>query len=204
MRRLSSALIAMAVLGTGFVSIPSAQAAVFSVTATGNRTVSPNTLVVSPTSVSAAVGDTFTLNFGLGGAFTFLTVINSTGAVSASGTPCTATACQIAPGSNLSLTVVSQGTLTLDMTGTVVTLTLGAGGSSSSVSTGPAPIVQQFGLPVSGTCDAAASKDLNWAGVSAGGWAISWGQWMNGGKGGAVCSRTLVYSATKAAWTVAT
>ena len=63
--------------------------------------------------------------------------------------------------------------------------------------------MQEFGLPAAGTCDAAASKDLNWAGVASGGWSVSWGQWMNGGKGGVVCTRTLIYSTTQAKWTVA-
>ena len=76
----------------------------------------------------------------------------------------------------------------------------GAGGAASGI---PDPIVQEFGLPASGTCEAAASKDLNWAGVASGGWSVSWGQWMNGGKGGAVCTRTLFYSTVAQAWTVA-
>ena len=74
------------------------------------------------------------------------------------------------------------------------------GGGSSSVSTGAAPIPQQFGLPASGTCDEAAPADLNWAGVPSGSWGISWAQWMNDGNGGAVCTRTLNYVGT--GWTV--
>lgn len=76
----------------------------------------------------------------------------------------------------------------------------GAGGDSSST---PAPIVQQFGVPQSITCEAAAPASLNWAGVGNGGWSQSWAQWMNGGKGGAVCTRTLVYSTAAARWVVA-
>ena len=76
----------------------------------------------------------------------------------------------------------------------------GGSSSSSSVSTGPAPIPQQFGLPASGTCDEAAPADLNWAGVPSGSWGISWAQWMNDGNGGAVCTRTLNYVGT--GWTV--
>lgn len=62
--------------------------------------------------------------------------------------------------------------------------------------------MQQFGLPASGTCDAAAPAELNWAGVSSGGWGISWAQWMNNGAGGVVCSRTLVYDSGSAGWVV--
>jgi len=82
--------------------------------------------------------------------------------------------------------------------------TISGGGSSSSSTTAPAPdpIVQQFGRPVSGTCDAAAPESLNWAGVAGGGWGESWAQWVNVGKGGAVCTRTLMYSQSRAAWVV--
>jgi hypothetical protein len=67
--------------------------------------------------------------------------------------------------------------------------------SSSSTDPGPAPVVQQFGRPASGTCADAAPITLNWGGASSGGWSESWAQWMNSGNGGAVCTRTLSYSA---------
>ena len=79
----------------------------------------------------------------------------------------------------------------------------GGGASSSRIGSAPSPVVQEFGLPTSGTCDAAASTSLNWAGVASGGWSISWAEWMNGGQGGAVCTRTLVYDTRAAAWAVA-
>jgi len=87
------------------------------------------------------------------------------------------------------------------------TITSGGGGgggssSSSSASSAPAPIFQQFGKPASGTCAEAASDSLNWSGVASGGWSESWAQWMNGGTGGAVCTRTLVYSTSQGAWTL--
>lgn len=85
-----------------------------------------------------------------------------------------------------------------------VTITAGGGGTSpTGASSAPAPVMQQFGRPASGTCDAAAPATLNWAGVSSGGWGESWSEWMNGGLGGAVCTRTLVYSDAAGAWTVA-
>lgn len=79
-----------------------------------------------------------------------------------------------------------------------------SGGSSSGAGSAPAPVVQEFGTPASGTCDAAASEDLNWAGVTSGGWSTSWAEWMNGGTGGAVCTRTLFYDTQASAWSVRT
>lgn len=78
----------------------------------------------------------------------------------------------------------------------------GGSSSSSSASSGPAPVVQQFGQPTTGTCDEAQPEGLDLSGVSSGGWGISWAQWMNGGNGGAVCTRTLVYSSAQGSWTV--
>jgi hypothetical protein len=78
----------------------------------------------------------------------------------------------------------------------------GGGGSSSDSSSAPAPVVQQFGKPTTGTCDEATSEDLNWSDVASGGWSESWAQWMNGGNGGAVCTRTLVYSTVQSRWIV--
>ena len=65
----------------------------------------------------------------------------------------------------------------------------------------PPAVLQQFGLPASGSC-AAQPDGLNWANVQNGGWGISWAQWMNNGSGGAVCSRTLYYSNSTSMWTV--
>jgi hypothetical protein len=66
----------------------------------------------------------------------------------------------------------------------------------------PAPVLQQFGKPTTGTCAEGASESLNWAGASSGGWGDSWAEWMNDGRGGAVCTRTLVYSNAQAKWIV--
>lgn len=87
-------------------------------------------------------------------------------------------------------------------TSVLVALTSNPGGSSSSSSagSGPAAVVQQFARPASGTCDAAQPAGLNWSGVASGGWSESWAQWVNGGTGGAICTRTLSYSS--GAWRV--
>jgi hypothetical protein len=66
----------------------------------------------------------------------------------------------------------------------------------------PDPVIQQFGSPVDSSCDAAAPDALNWSGVSGGGWSRSWAQWMNDGIGGAVCTRTLVYSTAASRWVI--
>lgn len=73
---------------------------------------------------------------------------------------------------------------------------------SSSGSFTPSPLFQQFGKPLTGTCDAAAPVTLNWSSVSSGGWSESWAQWVNNGNGGAVCTRTLSYSTTQSRWVV--
>ena len=86
----------------------------------------------------------------------------------------------------------------------IIELGSGGGGdsSSASASSAPPPVMQQFAKPASGTCDDAAPVSLNWAGVSSGGWGESWAQWVYGGAGGAVCTRTLTYSQSAGAWTV--
>jgi hypothetical protein len=66
----------------------------------------------------------------------------------------------------------------------------------------PPPVMQQFGMPASGACDAAAPIVLNWGGAGSGGWGNSWAEWMNSGRGGAVCTRTLVYSNALGHWIV--
>jgi hypothetical protein len=86
-----------------------------------------------------------------------------------------------------------------------VTYTGSGGGGSSESTTSlstPSPIFQQFGKPTTGACDAAAPATLNWSGVASGGWGESWAQWMNNGRGGAVCTRTLVYSTNQSKWIV--
>ena len=66
----------------------------------------------------------------------------------------------------------------------------------------PPPVMQQFGKPVSITCNQAQPDGLDWSGVASGGWSESWAQWVNQGNGGPVCGRTLVYSTTQSKWTV--
>ena len=84
----------------------------------------------------------------------------------------------------------------------MLTLSGYASTASSSTSDSPAPVLQQVSLPSVGTCTGLDRPDLGWAGVGGTGWSESWAQWVNGGTGGAVCTRTLVYSTSQGAWTL--
>jgi len=67
--------------------------------------------------------------------------------------------------------------------------------------TSPRPGSQAFGLPESGTCDAASAPE--WAsvpGAPVGGWQKGWGSWLNTGKGGPACVRVLNYDASTRTW----
>ncbi len=74
------------------------------------------------------------------------------------------------------------------------------GGTGEAEGTPIADVIQQVGAPAGGSCDTIDDKGLNWGGVKSGGWASSWAQWANDGKGGSVCTRTLHYDN---GWTVA-
>ena len=76
------------------------------------------------------------------------------------------------------------------------------GSGSAAVVSGPGPHIQQFPVPATGTCDEAQPEGLNWGGVSSGGWNESWSWWMHEGEGGHVCTRTLAFNASTAAWEV--
>lgn len=118
--------------------------------------------------------------------------------------------------SNDTVTMVYSGTATGELTisfedngGNNVAsfdVRVGGGGSNSGSSdtsgSAPAPVMQQFGLPASGKCEDGYSDSMNWSGVGNGGWGISWAQWVNGGTGGAVCTRTVMYDTSTAKWTV--
>lgn len=77
-------------------------------------------------------------------------------------------------------------------------------GGTDSISApvaGPSDLLQQVGKPAGG-CQSITAPELNWAGVPNGGWHESWAQWVNGGEGGTVCTRTLAYSTSTNAWFV--
>ncbi len=70
-------------------------------------------------------------------------------------------------------------------------------------SAGPVDVQQAVGVPAGGTCADVVDPTLNLGVVSSGGWATSWGQWLNDGRGGVACTRTLTYDADSATWSVA-
>lgn len=98
---------------------------------------------------------------------------------------------------------IAEGTGGQDTACTSVGIGTGGGSSSgSSAGSAPAPVVQQFGKPSTGTCDEAQPEGLNIGGASGGGWGESYAMWMNNGTGGFVCTRTLNYSSALGHWIV--
>ena len=157
----------------------------------------PSTYTFSPSSVTAAVDDIVEIAFEPA-----YTVTVTTSGVSGPST-ITNTLGNIAF-VNYRVTSASGGSLTFTTTAgsgncssatETLTINPGGGGSSSDSSSGPEAAMQQFGKPDSMTCDEAQPEGLNWSGVPSGGWGESWAQWMNGGNGGTVCTRELVYRA---------
>lgn len=85
---------------------------------------------------------------------------------------------------------------------TILTSLLLARARAISADQVPPPILQQVALPASGECTGITTEN-DWAGVGSGGWSRSWAQWPDGGNGGAVCTRTLVYRPYLGRWAVA-
>lgn len=189
-RRTLASLATLAALASGALAtaVP-ASAATVTVTATCSGV--GGGVVVDDYDVTAGVGDIIFLANLTG---VTLTIANKSGVTGAA---------SVINGSGANLTVTS-GSGSFDLQGAA-----GCNAFAAAVTFGPAStsalppsVVQQFGKPASGTCEAAAPASLNWAGVPSGGWGNSWAQWMNGGNGGPVCSRMLVYSNNLGAWTV--
>jgi len=172
-----------------------------------------STIQASPTLVPLSVNDTYTIQNSASGLDGFCKNIGISGGTAGvlswtdNSTPGTAT---LAPGATLVVTAVTEGSATLEIGNNdedvvvfyLNALVSGGGGggggdesSSTDASSGPAPAMQQFGKPESMTCDEAQPEGLNWSGVPSGGWGESWAQWMNGGNGGTICTRELVYRA---------
>lgn len=165
-----------------------------------NPTCAGGVLSVTSNPIVASPGDIILVQNTTGAGRT-LDVLNQTGFTN------NADINSIANGSQSRNMVVQSATGSFDL--------LGAGGAGpcttgvtvtfippSSSSVAPPSVTQQFGRPSTGTCDAAASATLNWGGAGSGGWGDSWAQWMNGGRGGAVCTRMLVYSIGPGRWVI--
>lgn len=145
-------------------------------------------------------------NIGTTGTAGVVTWTSSNGADSPSSNPTT-----LAAGATLTVTMATTGSETIIISNNriyryafTVTSGGGGGGSSSVRSTvsAPADVMQQVGMPADGKCSSIVDATLNWAGVTSGGWGTSWAQWMNGGKGGAVCNRALFYDLRLSKWGV--
>ena len=78
----------------------------------------------------------------------------------------------------------------------------GVSGLSSYDPQAPPDVMQQLGTTESGNCSSVDRPDLNWAGVSAGGWTLSWSEWPNEHTGGFVCTRTLFYHSDAERWMI--
>lgn len=126
------------------------------------------------------------------------------------------TAC-VATASGGTVTLTAPGAATANMQQSIsgnwlplavfFTVNSGGGGGTSdptaetSSDARPSAIMQQVGMPSAGCADYE-NADLNIGGAASGGWGQSWAQWVNDGEGGAVCTRTLVYSPTLGSWMV--
>jgi len=108
-------------------------------------------------------------------------------------------------GGNTVLGVYAVGSSIYAATNGGLSISTGGGsqGEGLSLPQIPAPIIQQIGKVPMDSCEAAASRSLDWFGVASGRWSESWAQWANDGAGGAVCTRTLVYSSSQSRWVVA-
>jgi hypothetical protein len=151
---------------------------------------------------TGAVGETFTLT-NLNGSFACV-VSSYAGVVTASGLN-GSDEFQVAP---VTFTMVASGSFHLNYNAgranrsTITVVALPAPVSAPAQGSTPAPLIQQFGNAATDTCAASAPESLNWSGVASGGWGVSWAEWMNGGAGGFVCTRTLAYGAAQATWAV--
>ena len=88
--------------------------------------------------------------------------------------------------------------------GLSTTVSIGStGGDDDEMDQTPPAIIQQVGLPPSGVCDDVVDGMFGTQTYVRGGWTRSWATWMNGGLGGAICTRMLVYSNAQGRWILA-
>jgi hypothetical protein len=66
----------------------------------------------------------------------------------------------------------------------------------------PTQIVQQVGMPATGTCDAIEDAQLKYGTELVGGWTPSYAEWPRDGMGGPVCTRTLYYDPNTEVWSI--
>jgi len=206
MRRIVTTSMVLALVAASIALAAPAQATVNNVAVQCGNSPSGGSVTVSPsTAITGAVnGDTVVIGALSAIASANVSLSGVTGPTTISSTPQTYVITSSSP-SYIVVTVASDPSgLPYSCVGKSVTISINGGtpssGGSSATSSAPDPIVQQFGMPASGTCADTASESLNWGGASSGGWGESWAEWMHGGLGGAVCTRTLVYSTSSGAW----
>ncbi|MEI7452921.1 MAG: hypothetical protein WCK04_01675 [Actinomycetes bacterium] len=155
------------------------------------------------TTVTGAVGDTFTVAFlTMGGFCDTKTIVGSAGVA----TPATGTINTTTP---VTFTIAGTGSFTF--TGAVyATLTINvvatggaAGAGAAAVASPPVPDkLQAVPRPSTGCATLVSDASMNWAGIAGTGWGTSWAQWMNNGVGGDVCVRMLGYNMNTSSWFV--
>lgn len=202
--RIAAVVGTTAIIAGGLLGVSPAQASALPITITGGASLSATSFSSTP-----AINDT-------------IVVTNST---SSSATLYLCTFAGIGMSPQTSIANGAQATYTIDSTSyirlefattttsgcptpNVLISAFGGGGgggsstpsSSSNAPAAPADLMQQVGAASDGKCTSIIDTSLNWAGVTSGGWGLSWAQWLNGGKGGTVCSRSLYYNLNKAAW----
>jgi len=84
--------------------------------------------------------------------------------------------------------------------GVPTSFTVAGTGQVEENSQTPPSIIQQVGLPPTGTCEDVIDGMFGTQTFIPGGWGQSWARWMNSGLGGAVCTRMLVYSNAQGRW----
>ena len=169
-----------------------------------------SSLVLSSNNIATNDADTLVVTNNTGAGLVRTTIANATGPFTLAAGGGTQTGTFTVVGSTGGLVRFTQdpmggcanATVTLNFTGGGGGGGGGGGSSSSSAPAAPADVVQQVGVPADGKCSSIVDATLNWAGVSSGGWGTSWAQWMNGGKGGAVCNRALFYDLRLSKWGV--
>jgi len=154
--------------------------------------------------VSGHIGETFTVTFpklqiaagGVGG----LGVVCPSYSYTSSPTATSPAGGTISSPDATTFTITGSGTISFSRLAPTSILSLPAALTitvTALPSDAPPPdLLQQVGAPSASTCAAFIDTTLNWAGAPSGGWGTSWAQWVNQGKGGTVCTRSLYWLPT--------
>ena len=150
-------------------------------TNSGNSPVIDSSTLTPVTAITASIGDTVTFTNGCNGFPFNLDFIPDAG--STVSVPRTQSGTMTLAAGTTSIQIKNMDNNAVVRT---LTVTLSGGGSSAEV-TSPAPWLQSFArASAAATCPA--------------GYGASWAEWPNGGKGGFVCNRTLVFDGSAYSW----